>query len=277
MLYFCPKNLNELGKCLKEQNSASAAFLAGGTDIMPPIFDELKMLPGTMIDLKKIDDIKGIREKNREIIIGALTTIEEILNSDPIRLFFKSLTRAARDFAGVQIRNRATIGGNICNASPAGDLLPGLYTYDALIKVWSPDAEYIIPIREFILGPGKTSLKSNEIVTSISLEKRDISSIFFKFGLRRAMAISVVNFAIAYKMGPDRSFEYLKIAAGSVGPKIADLEYFSKAVLAGDNPREVIDLVDRDINPINDIRASASYRRIVLKNTILEALENLYV
>ncbi|MEE8437421.1 MAG: FAD binding domain-containing protein [Candidatus Neomarinimicrobiota bacterium] len=277
MLYFCPQNLNELGKCLEDQDSAAAAYLAGGTDIMPPVFDDLKPLPQALIDLKKIDDFKGIRVNNQEIIIGALTTVEEILNSDLIRLYFKSLTGAARDFAGVQIRNRATIGGNICNASPAGDLLPGLYTYDAMIKVWSPDAEYIIPIREFILGPGKTSLRSNEIVASISLKKRKISSIFFKLGLRRAMAISVVNFAIAYKMGPDGLFEHLKIAAGSVGPKIADLEHFSKAVLAGKNPHEVIDLVDRDINPINDIRGSASYRRIVLKNTILETLEKLYV
>jgi len=277
MLYFCPENLKSLEKYLKKNSFETATYLAGGTDIMPRFFDDQDSDNRNFIDIKKISKFKGIRENDQKIMIGALTTVEDILKSDLIQQQLKSLTMASRDFAGLQIRNRATLGGNICNASPAGDLLPALYAFDAEIKIWGPSSERIIPLEKFILGPGKTDLKPSEILASVSIKKRGLSSIFYKLGLRQAMAIAVVNFAVVYKIGPHGAFDYLKIAAGSVGPEVVYLKHFYEAVLSGQKPGDVIDLVDRDIKPIDDLRGSAAYRTIVLKNTILDTLENLNV
>jgi len=266
MKYFAPKSMNELKTVF--QSNENVSVLAGGTDILQRWQDNPKLKPDVLIDIKKVEDLKGIHETETEIIIGALTTVQEIKKSKIIQSEFSALTEAASQFAGVQIRHRATIAGNICNASPAGDLLPGLYAHDANIGIMGPNGKRSISISNFIIGVGKTALEKGEIVSEIKIIRKGEKSLFYKLGLRQSMAIAVVNFAIAFEKDNTNNFKSLTIAAGSVAPTIVYLESLTNAIMNGENLDGAIQLVDEDISPINDIRASANYRRAALKNVL---------
>ncbi len=268
MKYFRPSGAHELQDYLVDVKEMSIAILAGGTDLIPRWNDGSGLWPDRLIDIKKINEFHGIRESKDSLIIGALSTIQEIKNSKLIQKHFGALSEAASQFAGVQIRHRATIGGNICNASPAGDMLPGLYAHHADIKVIGPNGPHSISITDFIVGPGKTVLESNEIISEIHLKKNGESSCFYKLGLRQSMAIAVVNFAIAYTRNSNNAFTTMNIAAGSVAPTVVHLNHFADGIMNGTSIDEAIRLVDKDIFPIDDIRASADYRRTVLKNVL---------
>ena len=252
MKYFRPKTVDEYYS-ISEQDFT---LFAGGTDLIPR-YERGHKLPDAIIDLKKLPDFIGIKKVGNDIEIGAGTTIEEVKNNDLIKKHFNALWQATTEFGSVQIRNRATIGGNICNASPAGDTLPTLYAFNAKLLLRNKTGERTISINEFILGPGETTLGTNEILHAIMLPLSSSNSIFYKLGLREAMAISVVNFAIVY----DESD--LTIALGAVAPtiiKLSGLEKFST--------NQILKKVDNAISPIDDIRATALYRRKVLQNML---------
>ena len=268
MKYFRPNSIDEYQEFFKVPNGSSMSILAGGTDLIPRWEQDKGLRPDVLIDIKRISEFYGIRENDDKIIIGALTTIQDIKNSKLIQNEFSALSEAASQFAGVQIRHRATIGGNICNASPAGDLLPGLFAYHADVRLIGPNGTRSLPISDFIVGPGTTVLESGGIVSEIHLKKRNEKSLFYKLGLRQSMAISVVNFAIVYNKDSNDSFTSLSVAAGSVAPTIVFLKQFADAVLNGASLDEAIQLIDKDISPIDDIRATANYRRTVLRNVL---------
>ena len=245
------------------------ALLTGGTDLMPR-YEQENFLPEHLVDLKNIGELKGISEKKDTIEIGTITTIREIESSPLIRTEFPALYQSTLDFAGVQIRNRATIGGNICNASPAGDLLPSLYVMNAKLKLVNTKSERLIPIKNFITGPGKTNIKSDEILYSIEIPKHNLKSLFFKIGLRQAMAVAVVNLAIVYDWNSSlRKFNKLNIAAGAVAPTIVYLEKFINTFKKSNwSVEEALAAVTEDISPIDDIRSTAKYRTMVLSNVL---------
>lgn len=255
--------------------ASGATPLAGGTDLLPR-YEQGRPLPKLLVDLKHLPELMGVREVEGGIELGALTSMNELLEHPLLVDRYHALVQSARDFAGVQIRNRATIGGNLCNASPAGDTLPPFYAYDATVVIANAGGERAVPIDEFILGPGQTLLKPDELLKAIRLPVPPPSSRFFKLGLRDAMAISVVNAAVAGELegdGHDRRFKNLVIAVGAVAPTIVRLVKFADAAL--ENPgdlHEKLSLIDEEISPIDDIRATASYRRKVLKNLIEQTL-----
>jgi carbon-monoxide dehydrogenase medium subunit len=268
MIYKAPVSFSELKQVFQDYSQVEYGILAGGTDLMTRWEQDKGLMPDVLIDIKKIDKLFGIRESEDEIIMGALTTIQDIKKSKLIYNEFSSLSEAARQFAGVQIRHRATIGGNICNASPAGDLLPGLYAHKADLHLLGPKGSRSLPISDFIVGPGKTVIESEEIVSEIHLPRKGEKSLFYKLGLRRSMAIAVVNFAIVYDKNSNSSFTSLNIAAGAVAPTIVYLKSFTNAAISGASLDEAVQLVDKDISPINDVRATADYRRTALKNVL---------
>lgn len=252
MKYFRPKSIDEYFAISEEKFT----LLAGGTDLIPR-YERGQNLPDTIIDLKILPDFTGIKKVGNNIEIGAGTTIEELKNNDLIKKHFKALFQSTTDFGSVQIRNRATVGGNICNASPAGDTLPALYAFNAKLLLRNKKSERTIPIDEFVLGPGQTAIEKNEILLAVILPLSSVESIFYKLGLREAMAISVVNFAIVY----DDSA--LTIATGAVAPTIIKLTGLAKLSV-----NQILDKVDSAITPIDDIRATAVYRRKALKNML---------
>jgi len=252
MKYFRPKSIDDYFT-IREKDST---LLAGGTDLIPR-FERGKQLPSNIIDLKKIPDFIGIKKVGDNITIGAGTTIEEMKNNELIKTHLTALYQSTIGFGSVQIRNRATIGGNICNASPAGDTLPALYAFGAKLLLRNKQGERIIPINEFITGPGETTIKINEILLAVVLPLTSVISMFYKLGLREAMAISVINFAIVYEDNK------LTIAVGAVAPTILKFTGLTKLSI-----NQIIENILENISPIDDIRATADYRRKVLKNML---------
>jgi carbon-monoxide dehydrogenase medium subunit len=273
--YSRPEDEQELRNLLESLPLDQTVWLAGGTDLQPA-WDLGRSLPRYLVDLKRLPFMKGIQNDANSIRIGALTTVEEIKQHPLIQTEFGALSQAAEQFAGVQIRHRATVGGNICNASPAADLLPGLYVHDARVELLGLSGKRELSVREFIQGPGKTLLKPGEILTRIILPRLNRQSMFYKLGLRQAMAIAVVNVAVAYRKS-DAGLQFLVIAAGAVAPTVVLLKQFTTAILEGLPLREALVLIDQDIAPISDIRATAEYRRKVLKNIVSHLVESLHV
>ncbi|MFQ6610508.1 MAG: FAD binding domain-containing protein [Fidelibacterota bacterium] len=259
--------MDELFSITSRLSHEEYILLAGGTDLVPR-FKLLRQFPSHLIDIKHLTMFRGIAEYENEIVIGALTDLESIRTHGGLKTQFPALTQAADEFAGIQIRHRATIGGNICNASPAGDLLPGLYAANASLSIRSGSGSRTIPIGDFITGPGKTRLNPGELVTSIHIPRTSRKSMFYKLGLRQSMAISVVNLAVTWDGNAKEPGEFI-IAAGSVAPTVVFLKKFTDAL--NKNNRDLTSLlpfIDQDIFPITDIRASETYRRKVLKNIV---------
>jgi xanthine dehydrogenase FAD-binding subunit len=267
MKFYQPTSIREFIELSTSLSDQFATLLAGGTDLLPR-YERGQALPDHLIDLKKLSDLYHINIKDDVVQIGALTSIQVIQEKPLIQTEFTALHMAAHDFAGVQIRHRGTIGGNIVNASPAGDLLPALYTFGAVLTLIGPDGERQLPIQDFILGPGKTALNQSEILVTISLKRSGYKSIFQKVGLRQSMAISVANLAIVYS-GKVGAFDYLKIASGAVAPTVVTLDKLTSTIL--DNTSKPHDwplLIEADISPIDDIRATAKYRKQVVINWV---------
>ncbi|NQT97580.1 MAG: xanthine dehydrogenase family protein subunit M [Candidatus Marinimicrobia bacterium] len=276
MKYYRPVSEPELLDLLGTLDQSNYTLLAGGTDLMPR-FESGMELPLHLVDLKGIDCFSGINDRGDNIEIGSLTTIDALRKSDLIHQSFQALWQATDQFAATQIRNRATIGGNICNASPAGDTLPPLYAYQAQVRIIGPAGERQVPIADFISGPGKTALNPSEILFSVILPKAAGFSTFYKLGLRQAMAVSVINFAVVAVVDREKKvFNKLTIAAGSVAPTVKYLNKLAGALQNNGNGIDgIIDLVDQDISPIDDIRATAAYRRKALKNILAFTLKEL--
>ncbi len=262
MKYYAPTSVKAYFELQSKLDSSSAVVLAGGTDLMPRFERDLP-LPDHLIDLKKLSELSSIVVSDEQIEIGALATIQGLHDHSIIQDEFVAIYEAAHEFAGAQIRHRGTIGGNICNASPAGDLLPPLYAFGAVLTLAGPSGKRQLPIHEFILGPGKTVLMDSELLVSITLERKQLQSQFQKVGLRQSMAISVVSLAFVW----GENMQNLTIAIGAAAPTVVTLDSINPARLSNQ-----IDLIDIAIAPIDDIRATAKYRIRVIKNLILEFL-----
>ena len=276
MKIYQPYSLKECLLMLAELPAEHTVVLAGGTDLMPR-YEQSRSLPNNLINIKQLSDIQGITTTDEGVVIGGLTTIEALRRSDIIRQNYPALWQATTDFAGVQIRNRATLAGNIANASPAGDTLPALYLYHAKLHLVSHHASRTIRLEDFITGPGQTTLEPDELIHSIILPEINGSSCFYKLGLRDAMAISVVSYALRFTQS-DSGLSDLEIAVGAVAPTIVFLDRLAQAVLAGEEDRSIWrDLILKDIAPIDDIRATAAYRKKVLARLIVNHLQNLGV
>jgi len=267
MKFYQPTSMREFIDLNASLADQSVTLLAGGTDLIPRYERGLPM-PDHLIDLKKLSDLYQINTMDDSIHIGAMTTIQTLVENQIIQNEFSAIQMAAHDFAGAQIRHRGTIGGNIVNASPAGDLLPGLYAFGAVLNLIGPDGERQLPIQNFIIGPGQTSLKTGEILVSISLNRSPVKSTFQKVGLRQSMAISVVNLAFVFAKETDE-YQHLKITCGSVAPTVVALDKLTSTILDGSStPQDWPLLIDADISPIDDIRATAKYRKQVTLNLV---------
>lgn len=274
MRYSRPQSMDELLRHLCSARGDTCVLLAGGTDLMPR-FEGGRPYPAELVDVKGVPDLNGLVKKKDHFEIGALTTLEELKRSSDVRKHLTALAEAADEFAAVQIRHRATVGGNLVNASPAGDTIPPLVALGAKLHIVGREGERVVSIAQFTQGPGKTVLETGEVLKSIEVPFNGGISRFVKLGLRRAMAISVVNFAVSCKVGKN-GFTSLRIAAGAVAPTIVTLDEYAEAVVA--DPKAIdrdIDLVDRSISPIDDLRASGSYRRKALKNLVKHTLHQL--
>ena len=244
--------------------------VAGGTDLLVQITGELGDPPERVLDIWRLDELRGIRLELDALVIGALTTYTEIRRSPLIGEFLPAFAEAAATIGAVQIQNRGTIGGNAVNASPAGDMLPLLLACDAQLVAGSAAGERSVAALDFWPAYRRTALAPSELLLRISIPLVPGRQVRYrKIGTRRAQAISKVVMALAWQSDADARSPWrnVHLALGSVAA-VPIRAARTEAVLEGAPPTEVV--ADRaastladEISPIDDVRSSADYRRAV--------------
>ena len=270
---FFPVTLTELFNLQKQHPDAQ--FMAGGTDLLV----SLRHMPQperVIIGLERIEQLRRIDElPDNSVSIGAAVTFGSIVRSPLLKARYPLLTQAASTVGGPAIRNMASIGGNIVTASPAADSLPALYLLDAQLELRSTAGNRTVGIAEFMLGPRRTMLQPGEIISRIILPPATDWSLqlFEKVGRRKSLAIAVASMAAALRLAADGTVAEARFAWGSVGPTIVRCPA-AEAQLKGQPLSETVlteaaALVRKTVSPIDDIRATADYRRSVAGNLLL--------
>ena len=270
--YVAPSSLEQAAEHLR---SGEVTILAGGTDLMPQSQGGKLTIGRTLMNIQHIPELKGIAIDGDAIRIGALATITEIMQNELIKKHLPILVEACDHFASDQIRNAATLGGNICNASPAGDMLVPLLVLDAEVELASkPNGSLTrrrMPLADFFVGPGKTKRSPAELLAGvrIGLPSANHYTHFFKFGTRPALDISTISIGIAGVL-EHGTLSHVRVAFGAVAP-VPMRAPLTERALEGKrlDPAsiEAIAGVARDeVTPIDDIRASAWYRKELIHN-----------
>jgi CO/xanthine dehydrogenase FAD-binding subunit len=261
--------------------------IAGGTDVMVRITGEIGEPPARMVDLSRLAELRGVTVDGAAVVIGAATTYTELRRSDACREHLPALVEAAATIGAAQIQNRGTLGGNIANASPAGDTLPVLLALDATIDVGGPRGERTIPAADFWVAYRRTALAPDELILRVRIPVAGgREARFRKIGTRRAQAISKVVLALAWReagspmggspmggspMGVRRAaggaWSDVRLALGSVADRPIRARA-TEAVLEGTTPTPetadaAAEALAAEIHPIDDVRSTADYRRVV--------------
>jgi probable selenate reductase FAD-binding subunit len=265
MKFYQPTSLTEALE-LKQRLGTDAYFLAGGTDLVV-LRNRGRVKGEHWIDLSKVPGLDGLTEQDGILRIGAGTKHTALESTR-----FSALAEAAASVGGPQIRHRGTVGGNVGNASPAGDVSVALLAYDTEVELQNLGGTRRMNLREFFLAPGKTAIAPDEIITAFYLNTA-IRSAWFKLGKREATAISVVCAAVGVQEGRAH------IALGSVAPRptrVPEAEaLIAQQGLTPDTAREAGRIVSEMIKPITDHRATADYRRDVSGKMVARLLTQL--
>ena len=233
------------------------------------------------VSLSGLEELKGIKKRDNTIIIGTCTTLNEVLHSTIIKEEFPILIQAIRTMASEQVRNRATIGGNIGNASPAGDTITPLVVLGVDIEIFSPESNHcrIISIDELFCGPCATTLKKGEIITKIIiplLQEDDVVYYFRKIGQRNAMTITKASLSAVAKFSKSK-VEWIRLAPGSVSPVVKRMSHTEEFLKGKEIIPQIIDkakeILSKEISPITDIRSTKAFRKLVTKNLLEECLK----
>lgn len=276
--YAAPASLDEAAELLREGN---ATLLAGGTDLMPQSKAGRVAFEPLLLGLRRIPELHGVARDGDSLRIGALVTMTELMESALVRAHCPILVEAADQFASDQVRNVATIGGNVCNASPAGDTLVPLLALDAEVELVAKPNGLLtgrrVPIGEFFKGPGKTLRARHEIVAAlrvpIGVPGRFMR--FFKLGSRPALDISAISIGVCARRDAGVLSE-VRVAFGAVAP-VPLRGRATEAALEGRQLTEAVietaAAAARDeVHPIDDFRASAWYRREMVHNMLKKVL-----
>ena len=278
--FYQPTTLQEASQLLKE-NGPGGRFLAGGTDLVIAI-KEKGLLPKYIVDLKRVPGLTGIREhSDGTITLGALTTMYEIETSPLIKTKFHFLAQSAAEVGSIQIRNRATIGGNMSNATPSADTAPALIALNASAKISGATGERSISLEEFFVGPGQTVMSADEILTEITIPKTAprVAGEYIKFSPREMMDLAYVGVAVAYVVDEqDKKCHGVRIVLGAVAPTPMRAKR-AEAALEGQLLSEPLaekagQIAAEEAKPISDVRSSADYRRAMVGAMTKRALLN---
>lgn len=257
------RQASSLDEALTIMRDEARTPVAGATDLyVAAQFGTL--VPRKLLDIWKVKDLRhiGMAADGQTLVIGALSTYTDVMNSAFVQDRLPMLVTAARLVGGVQIQNRGTIGGNIVNGSPAGDTLPVFAAADAVVVARSLRGERRIPFNEFYAGYRRTVLKPDELL--IAVETPEIEGIqgFRKVGTRAAQAISKI--AMAAIRGPDKQ----RIAFGSIAATVIRVPQTEAALASGKGIDEAARVLGGEINPIDDVRSTAEYRKRVAVNLL---------
>ncbi|KPL76208.1 FAD binding domain-containing protein [Levilinea saccharolytica] len=261
--YLRPAHLDELCQALQQPH---AKIVAGGTDVLPQMHTG-RLQPALLVDISRVSELEGIRIHNTQVEIGALTTFAAIQAHPTLRAAAPALTQAAQWVGAPMTRQRATLGGNLANASPAADAVPPLMIYNAEVTLTSAKGSRSLPLAQFLLGPGQTALQRGEFIQSVRFElpAEDLGSAFLKIGPRRGMTIAIVSAAAAVRLSPEGRLEQVRVAVGASAPTVIRCPQ-TENLLHGQLPsaelwQSAAQQIAVEISPIDDVRASRAYRR----------------
>ncbi len=252
--------------------------IAGGTDLMVA-WNAGGFAGRTFLDLSPIVAWSRVRHAKDALVVGSLVTHTDLLRHPFVRRRFPLLALSCATVGGVQIQNRGTIGGNVANASPAGDTFPPLAVYEAAVVVVSAGGRREIPFLEFFAGPKRSRLAPGELIESLRIPlpaRPPKRAMFRKVGTRAAQAISKTVAAGLLWLKRDGTVEELRFALGSMAPSVRRLRS-AEAFLKGQRltpavVREAVALVSEDVSPIDDVRSTAEYRLAVSRNLLFRFL-----
>lgn len=251
-----------------------ARLLAGGTDLLVRLRSG-RECAGALVSLHNMPGLAEVAFQAGWLALGAACTHARLLDHPLVRTHLPGLCAALMQLGSPPIRNMGTLGGNLCTASPAGDCLPPLYALGAEAELASAAGTRRLALEDFILGPGRTALQGGELLTRVlvPLPAPGVLQHFEKVGRRDALAISVVSLAAALRLGPGRKIVAARLAWGSVAPTVWRCPEAEAALLGRrlglSALKAAAALVRRQVRPMDDIRASADYRREVAGNLLL--------
>lgn len=269
--FYSPNYLEDALKYIADRKQ-TCRTLAGGTDLIPMLKKE-EIRPDYLLNINEVGELKGVEDLDNQVRIGATTTFTEMIESETLNRFFPLLVNAAASVGGPQIRNRGTIGGNVITNGPCADVLPGIVALDGQLELQSKqDGRRLVPVADVLVTAYETSIRSDELLTGILIQKpvQGTKSGFEKLGRRNAMAKARLNLSIALRQDPNGTISAVSIVPGAVMPvavRMNDVE----SMLLGRKPTPVLiqaaadKLVEVVVNTAG-IRWSSEYKVPVLKN-----------
>lgn len=275
-----PRSLGEALELLDKENSK---IIAGGTDVLISL-QHGKLLEVNLISIRNIEDLKKISKlENGDIEIGAMASFSDIFRNECINKNIPVLAEAAVSMGGPQIRNMATIGGNICNGAVSADSATTLFNLNSKLLIKSKEKERIVDIKDFYLGPGKVQIYPNEILTKIIIKKEDYDNYYgnyIKFSNRKAMDIAMLGVSVLGKI-KDNKFYELRIALGVAAPvpvRCIEAENYGKGLdITIENIDKISGMALLDAKPRNSWRGSKDFRihliKELTKRAILKVIE----
>lgn len=265
--YFRPTTLKEASELLVRFGE-SAHILNGGTDLIVRMRDGLT-LPEAVIDLKGIEALFRIREDQDSVTVGAAVNLNRVGGDETIGKYFPYLAEAANSVGSKQVRNRATCVGNLCNASPLADTATPLMVLEAVLEVFGPEGEREIPIGEFFVFVRKTALKPGEIVTGVRIPKTKGQGVFTKLARRKEVDLSTVCMTLL------KVTDGWRLSYGAVAPTPVRLPETEALLNQGAGLDAVLEHAAMEVQPIDDVRASAVYRRDMVKVMLKRGIEQI--
>jgi CO/xanthine dehydrogenase FAD-binding subunit len=279
MEYVRPKNIKEALQTLK-RGRRKARLIAGGTNLIPDM-RAMTLTPSVLIDLSHLKTLSYIRDVKGEVRIGGLTAISELAASKVIQRVAPILSEAARQIGNPLVRNRATLAGNLADASPAADTAVPLLVLDARVVAEREGAKpRQVPIDQFFTGPNRTVLRKDEMILEVDFPapRTTARMAYLKLGLRNSMAISVVSIAALMEIEKGKCRK-VRIGLGAVAPKPMRAYETEKILLGNEVTRERIEAccetIEKEVSPITDIRAGAGYRRSMVSVLLRRVLQKL--
>jgi len=262
---------NNLQEALQLLQSDEMVYpLAGGTDLIVGMRGG-KFAPKKLLDIKNLDDLKVLTEDEQGITLGAAVTLNDIAEFAPVKTSIPVLAEGCRSVGSYMIRNRATLAGNICNASPAADTSAPLYCLNAIVNIAGPEGDRTVPANEFFTGPGKNALKKGELVRSVIVPKPYPSGNGVYFKASRTGSVDLATVGVAVQSWGNK----VMIAIGAVAPTPVRASSVEKAINENGEKdwAKAAALVRNDISPITDLRGSREYRYHVVEVLVRRGLE----
>ncbi len=280
--YMAPKTLDEAVSIL-HTNQGRAKVLAGGTDLLVEMKEDI-LCPEVLVDIKHISHLDHLTyDDEKGLSIGALVTVRRVERSPIVAEKYAGLSQASRELGSIQIRNRATIAGNISRASPSADTIPPLIADGARVVVYGSEGAREIPLEDFFVGPGQTVMTGEEILTEIVVPNpgSKMGKSYIKLGRRQAMELATVGVAVTLNLEGDVC-DQVRVALGAVAPTPIRSHKAEELLMGSTLDQETIRaaaVAARDeSSPISDVRSSAAYRRqmvgVLTEEAIQQAMGN---